>query len=43
MMIRFMEPEFVNARLTKVYDEERLKSGILNEPLKKSGEDISQT
>jgi hypothetical protein len=30
-----MEPEFVNARLTKMYDEGRLKSGILNEPLKK--------
>ena len=44
IMARVKELEVENARLKKIYAEERLKAEILNErPPQKSGEAISQT
>ena len=43
MMARMKELEAENARLKKMYIEEKLKAEILNEAIKKSGEAISQT
>jgi len=42
MMASMKELEAENARLKKMYIEEKLKAGILNEALKKSGEAVSQ-
>ena len=42
MMARMKELEAENARLKKMYIEEKLKAEILNEASQKSGETISQ-
>ena len=43
MMAGIKELEAENARLKKMYIEEKLKAEILNEAITKNGETISQT